>query len=727
MKKLALLFVALGVSVFSHAQILDSLGLGAASVKFEIIAPSNYEDFSASLYGEKLLFVSSRETSLFSKKYDYNKQKFFDLFLYDLNSKEVSRYGDQLSSLEESKYHLGPASLLPDSAGIVLSRNYRIPNLEDEVNFYLVYENWATGERYKLPFCTMANSFQHPFYDAKSRRLYFSANLPDGPGGYDIYYSEFLKDGSWGSPILVEGVNGPRDDVFPTISKDGTLYFSKTVSQMGLDLFAFKNGETKSLSAPLITSRDEFSLIALNKDSAVFSQSQQGRFNTALVLAWIDSKETTPTTVTQEYLVYIKVDEDQNPWSLADILTNKYPEQNIYVGKKDGEIVVVAKGSSPESEALEANNELIDSSHLAFLTTEPIEEIGRPINPELEVDALADALVEPQSSKDPVTTTITESSEEVIEPKTEGSDDAMAAVRLKEETLLHVVYPIDGNIEEAQIKLEQMRSSSEMAGLSLGEVNGELVLIVSTNGTRNDAEKIKALAQERGLASSYLTTVMPNKVDYTTEVPNIEPTVESDGASYSTIVGVFGSLELAQNHYKSVKNWSSNAFISKHDGKYYVVSSDYKGEKSAVVARDVARDNGIDGAWLFPQKLEPLNVPSLSASPDVVVYFRFDKYNVQEKYAHQIDDVVAQLPENIENVYMVGHTDSRGSSLYNETLSRNRVEEVASYLESRHPSLKVLQTLDSRGEFELTNDCGDGIECDEYAHFLNRRVEIWFY
>src|SRR6056300_1219827 len=245
MKKLILSLVALGIGTAVQAQILDSLRMGAQSVQYEIIAPSNYEDFSATPYGDQLLFVSSRETSLFSKKYDYNNQKFFDLFLYDLNSKEISRYGAQLSSLEESKYHLGPASLLPDSAGIVLSRNYRIPNLEDEVNFYLVYENWATGERYKLPFCTMANSFQHPFYDAKTRRLYFSANLPDGPGGYDIYYSEFLKDGSWGSPILVEGVNGPRDDVFPTISKDGTLYFSKTESQMGLNIFSFENGEVK--------------------------------------------------------------------------------------------------------------------------------------------------------------------------------------------------------------------------------------------------------------------------------------------------------------------------------------------------------------------------------------------------------------------------------------------------------------------------------------------------
>ncbi len=43
---------------------------------------------------------------------------------------------------------------------------------------------------------------------------------------------------------------------------------------------------------------------------------------------------------------------------------------------------------------------------------------------------------------------------------------------------------------------------------------------------------------------------------------------------------------------------------------------------------------------------------------------------------------VALLPENVENVFMVGHTDSRGTNAYNEVLSRQRVKEVAAYLES---------------------------------------------
>jgi hypothetical protein len=140
MKKLFILSIALiGLSSTSNGQILDSLQAGAASVQYQVLAPSNYEDFSAVPYGDQLLFVSSRETSLFSKRDRGNNQRYFDLYLYDLKTGEVSRYGDELESLKKSKFHLGPATVLPDSAGVILSRNYQVANASGEVKLFLFY------------------------------------------------------------------------------------------------------------------------------------------------------------------------------------------------------------------------------------------------------------------------------------------------------------------------------------------------------------------------------------------------------------------------------------------------------------------------------------------------------------------------------------------------------------------------------------------------------------
>jgi len=667
MKRSLVFTLALLSPFFGGAQILDSLQQGAQSVTYEIIAASEYEDFGANVYGNQLLYVSSRGTSLFSDKYDYNNQKFFDLYLYDLKTKKVSRYGDQLESISESKYHMGPSILLPDSAGVILSRNYRIPNVQDEVNFFLVYENFKTGERYTLPYCTREYSFQHPFFDEKTRRLYFSANLAGGPGGYDIYFSDFLKDGTWGDPVLVEGVNGPRDDVFPTIQA-GKLYFSRTVTQMGLDVFVhdFKTGLTAACEAPFITSRDEFSLIALNKDSAVFSQSQRGRYNTDLVLAYVETDGLEPKPVIEDFAVIVDVPADQTPEEYLAAVKTKWTEDEVWVGEQDGRPVVVIRGKRPESEAAEVKDQIVALGIPAELTKDPVDSIAAAPAP----------LV-----------------------------------------VMNTVYPVDCSYEDCFDQLDEIKARTGADSLWLGELNGRPVVVITTKKPFKQAEGAKDWAEGQKLAGAYLTPNMPK--------PLARP--EKQENNYSTIVGVFERPELAQKHLANIQKWEGDAFISLYKGKYYVVSADYTGEKAAVVNRGVAVDNGIADAWLLPEKLYPMVLPDLSGSPDLIVYFRFDKYDVMEKYQQQIDDVIAQLPNGVERVFMVGHTDSRGTNAYNDRLSRNRVEAVAAYMTSEHPKFTAVKELDSKGENELTNDCGDGVECDPYAHFLNRRVEVWFY
>jgi len=628
MKKIAVLLLAVLGTASLSAQILDSLCLGAQSVHYEVIAPSTYEDFSAAQYGKQLLFVSSRETSLFSKKYDLNSQKFFDLYLFDFKSKEVSRYGDQLASLEKSKFHLGPATLLPDSSGIILSRNYRVPNIEDEVNFYLVYENWTTNERYKMPYCTIANSFQHPFYDARTSRLYFSANLPDGPGGYDIYYSEFLMDGTWGDPVIVPGVNGARDDVFPTIANDGRLFFSRSASQMGLNILAFdlKTQITQSFQGPLTTSRDEFSLITLNKDSAIFSQSQQGQFNTDMVLAWIET----------------------------DVMDSL---------EKNGEPVVVIQGQRTKKDTEKMLTAIASIDGPAELTKDPI----RPI--------------------------------------------------VKKEETFQVVFPINGGIVDCFEQLDAIKAQTGADSLWLGELNNVLVIVVAIKNSRDEAEAAKSWAVSQGMSSAFVTQQLPSA--------SARPSYDLN--YYSTIVGVFESPSGAKKQFEKIISWNKNAFVSLHNGKYYVVFADYEQSTEAIQSKNDAIKNGVSGAWLLPEKLYPLVLPDISGSADLIVYFRFDKHDVTEKYQTQIDEFIAQLPNDVNRVFMIGHTDSRGTDDYNNWLSTQRVNEVADYLRFKHKDFKALRELDAKGESQLINDCDDGVECDPYSHSLNRRVELWFY
>lgn len=663
--RLILLFAAIALVFTAQAQILDSLRLGAASVQYKIIAASGFEDFGANPYDGKLLFVSSRGTNLLSAKYDLNNQKFFDLYLYDLATGDVQPYEDQLLSIADAKYHFGPTTLLPDSSGIVLSRNYRRPNVYDEVNFYLVHEDFNKETSEKLPFINKDFSFQHPFYDALSRKLYFSANLPDGPGGYDLYYSEFLKDSTWGDPVLVDGVNGPRDDVFPTIGPDRKLYFSRTENKHGLDVFAydFKTGAVQSFEAPFSTSRDEFSLIALGRDSAVFSQSQKGRFNTDLVLAWVDR----PADAPEEYFaVVVPMDEGKDPWTVLDSVDAALEGDSVYVAQMDGKPVIVIQAKKTKyNDADKVRQWAVASGVDAELTKEPIKSLERPADKEI----------------------------------------------------YHVVYKLDGSLSDAVAAVEDWKKKTGNDNLWLGEIDGQLVLVITTDQPEELALQEQSWAKDQGMLAAYLT-----------QEP-IEPVAvpEPEEPYYSTIAGVFDSPSGALKHMENVRPWAKEAFISLYKGGYYVVSADYAPKEQALVNRDWAVTNGIKDAWLLPEKLYPVVLPNLAGAPDLIVYFRFDKYNIMDKYAKQIDDVMAQLPDDVQRVFMVGHTDSRGSNAYNEVLSTNRVNEVAKYITDKYPNFNAAQELDARGEYELTNKCADGVDCDPYAHFLNRRVEVWFY
>lgn len=61
--------------------------------------------------------------------------------------------------------------------------------------------------------------------EGRSSTLYFGSSRVGGPGEEDIYASPLLPDGTFGPPVLVEGLNTPFRDTGPTIRRDGLEVF----------------------------------------------------------------------------------------------------------------------------------------------------------------------------------------------------------------------------------------------------------------------------------------------------------------------------------------------------------------------------------------------------------------------------------------------------------------------------------------------------------------------
>jgi len=69
------------------------------------------------------------------------------------------------------------------------------------------------------------------------------------------------------------------------------------------------------------------------------------------------------------------------------------------------------------------------------------------------------------------------------------------------------------------------------------------------------------------------------------------------------------------------------------------------------------------------------------------------------------------------------HTDSRGSSKYNEGLSDRRAKSTKDWLIKNGVAPNRLSSK-GYGENKLFNNCSDGVKCTEDEHQQNRRSEF---
>ncbi|NGY38779.1 OmpA family protein [Flavobacterium sp. XN-5] len=106
------------------------------------------------------------------------------------------------------------------------------------------------------------------------------------------------------------------------------------------------------------------------------------------------------------------------------------------------------------------------------------------------------------------------------------------------------------------------------------------------------------------------------------------------------------------------------------------------------------------------------------------IYFDFDKSDIRYEAAIDLEkilDVLIEYPAMKLDIR--SHTDSRGSSKYNEALSDRRAKSTINWL-IKNGVAKDRLTAKGYGEYKLINKCADGIECTEEEHQLNRRSEF---
>lgn len=103
------------------------------------------------------------------------------------------------------------------------------------------------------------------------------------------------------------------------------------------------------------------------------------------------------------------------------------------------------------------------------------------------------------------------------------------------------------------------------------------------------------------------------------------------------------------------------------------------------------------------------------------INYELDKSDISGGAAASLDKLIALLKEFPDlEIRIESHTDARGSDDYNLLLSKKRAKAAFDYAISKgiDPSRMLYQGY---GETKLLNNCGNGVQCSEEQHEVNRR------
>jgi OOP family OmpA-OmpF porin len=115
----------------------------------------------------------------------------------------------------------------------------------------------------------------------------------------------------------------------------------------------------------------------------------------------------------------------------------------------------------------------------------------------------------------------------------------------------------------------------------------------------------------------------------------------------------------------------------------------------------------------------PVIQPAACPTSDFVVYFEWDRSNLNQAALETIDAAVNRARQcNVSGVVVVGHTDTSGSPTYNQGLSERRASVVRDALVARGIGAGSV-TSQARGEADLARATRDGVR-----EPLNRRTAV---
>ncbi len=262
------------------------------TVKAENSINTATQEYSPAFYENGLVFVSSNALAA-DKVADERTGKPTTSILWAKRGKDGQLQKPVLFAADlTSKYYDGPLTFDARAERVWLTRSnthYGRPEPAADGKVKLkIYAAERKGNEWSKPKELLFNNSDydcaHPSISMDGQRLYFASNRPRGFGGMDLYVC-LWQNGKWSDPInMGPKVNTAKNEMFPFIHADGTLFFASNgyAGLGGLDLFYTRMSDTgwihpQNLGAPVNSKMDDFGLIVdVDKKNGYFSSNRAG-------------------------------------------------------------------------------------------------------------------------------------------------------------------------------------------------------------------------------------------------------------------------------------------------------------------------------------------------------------------------------------------------------------------------------------------------------------------
>jgi len=727
---------------------------------------SEKSEFSPFVLKNRLMFVAERVEFNFVdyNVNDFNGEPFLNMYASEIKGDKVKK-SKSFSKQINTDYHDGPACLSADGNTLYFTRVV-YKNKKDFVNYAKIFIASGSGRNWgnTKPFEHNSDNYSvaHPTISNDGSLMFFTSDMPGGFGGKDIYVSTKQGDG-WGKPInLGPDINTTGNEMFPSIRKDGILFFSSTglPGFGGLDIYSAKSIDNKWIlirneGLNINSSYDDFSTAFLNDSMGYFSSNRLGGKGKDDIYMYSFTNKS--ITLSGKVLL---TENSNDPAKNVNVMlqdekgnaldSTKTNDNGIFEFKNletDKKYMAVINETDPTLTG-KARYYLADKNNTiqrvtSNMGTNKFVFKNLPIDPNSLPDlytndnlTLAGNLLYGENPSKPIKNTrlkIVNDYGDVLEETTTNEFGAFAFRNI----------PTDQNyliaIEETDIVLP------ENTKVTLTNKSGKEL---KTFYTGKDKFKFKILNTDKALMlemdaqdENLVMDVYGYMYDQNKKpISNIKLKIQEEGNNSSTqIVNTTDKGKFNFKNLKGDKNYLFEAdetdpaltgvkriYIADAKGRIYKVldkNGDGKFNFKLLETDKVAMGEFVvDDPWL--QVLEMKNRANQQLTIVENIYYSSGDFKLDASGIKILDKVITVLGTNSKLIIeLSSHTDSKASDVFNLALSKKRAQFAVDYLIAKGITKTRLKAV-GYGETKLLNNCGNGVNCNDEEHKINRRSEF---